>query len=141
MSTEDGKVIVQHWIEAWNDKDLDAAEELLAAAYVRHDSNLPEIVGPSAQRQFILSVFDAFPDIHFEFGHLIAEGELVAAHLSIAGTQRGEFLGVPPTDTRVAFQSQEIYRLDEGKISEQWVIMDALGLFQQLGAIPVPASS
>lgn len=30
----------------------------------------------------------------------------------------------------------EIYRLASGKIDEQWVTMDALGIMQQLGVIP-----
>jgi hypothetical protein len=30
----------------------------------------------------------------------------------------------------------DTYRLSDGKMAEQWVLMDALGLFQQLGAIP-----
>jgi hypothetical protein len=36
-------------------------------------------------------------------------------------------------------QSIDIFRLDGGTIAEQWVVMDALGLMQQLGAIPGPA--
>jgi len=32
----------------------------------------------------------------------------------------------------------EIYRIAESKIDEQWVILDALGMMQQLGAIPEP---
>jgi hypothetical protein len=30
----------------------------------------------------------------------------------------------------------DIFRLADGKIAEQWVLMDALGMMQQLGAIP-----
>jgi hypothetical protein len=32
----------------------------------------------------------------------------------------------------------EVFRLASDKIAEQWVVMNALGLFQQLGAIPIP---
>jgi predicted ester cyclase len=47
-------------------------------------------------------------------------------------------MGVAATGRRVKFQAVDVYRLGGNKIVEQWVIMDALGLLQQLGAIPGP---
>jgi hypothetical protein len=38
----------------------------------------------------------------------------------------------------VRIQAVESYRLADGKLAEQWVVMDALGLLQQLGAVPRP---
>ena len=55
------------------------------------------------------------------------------------GTHQGDFVGVPATGREVRFESMEVFRLDSGKVAEQWVVMNALGLFQQLGAIPTPA--
>jgi hypothetical protein len=38
----------------------------------------------------------------------------------------------------VTIQAVESYRLASGKLAEQWVVMDALGLLQQLEAVPGP---
>ena len=65
-----------------------------------------------------------------------SEDDVVAARLIISGRHAGEFLGVPPTDSQVTFQSHELFRVDDGRLVEQWVVMDVLGLMQQLGAIP-----
>ena len=65
--------------EAWNAQDLDAAEKLLAPEFVRHDANLPDVVGPQVERQHIAENLAAFPDLHFQIEELIAEGDLVAA--------------------------------------------------------------
>jgi predicted ester cyclase len=62
----------------------------------------------------------------------------VAARYMVQGTHRGEFLGIPGSGRRVTIQAVESYRLDGGKLAEQWVVMDALGLLQQLGAVPGP---
>jgi hypothetical protein len=35
-------------------------------------------------------------------------------------------------------QGVDIFRLLGDKIAEQWVVMDVLGLMQQLGAVPIP---
>ena len=84
-------------------------------------------------------MLSAFPDLHLQPEHLIAQNGLVAVRFSVRGTHRGEFLGVPASGREVRFESMEVFRLASGKIAEQWVVMNALGLLQQLGAIPSPA--
>ena len=136
MSAEENKQVVERWLEAWNTHDLDAAERLLSEGFVRHDTNLPDVVGRDGQRQFMSAVLAAFPDLSFESRRLVGEGDVVVGRLRARGTQRGEFMGVPATGRSVDFDAEETYRLLDGEIVEQWVIMDVLGLLQQLGAIP-----
>jgi steroid delta-isomerase-like uncharacterized protein len=138
MSVQEHQTTVRRWIEAWNTQDLDAVEDLVVAEFVRHDANLPEVVGPAAQRDFMLGVFGAFPDIQFELQQFIAQGDLAVAHMRVRGTHRGEFLGISATGRTIAIQSVETFRLADGKVAEQWVLMDALGLLQQLGAVASP---
>ena len=95
--------------------------------------------GPGAALEFIAGVVNAFPDLHLRVEQLIVQDDLVAVRLFLRGSHRGAFLGVPATGREVAFESMEVYRLASDKIAEQWVVMNALGLFQQLGAIPSPA--
>jgi predicted ester cyclase len=45
-------------------------------------------------------------------------------------------MGIPPTGNQIAVEAMEIYRLEDGRIAEQWVVMDGLGMMQQLGVIP-----
>jgi predicted ester cyclase len=47
-------------------------------------------------------------------------------------------LGIAPTGRAVTVAAMELFRLADGKIAEQWVIVDALGMSQQLGAVPGP---
>ena len=101
MPAEDAGAVIRRWVEARNAQDLDAAEELLAPEFVRHDANLPDVVGPQAERQYIADTLTAFPDLHFEIEQLIAEGDLVAARYMVQGTHRGEFLGIPGSGRRV----------------------------------------
>src|SRR4029450_7968063 len=88
MPAEDPRAVIRRWVEAWNAQDLDAAEELLAPEFVRHDANLPD-VGPQAERQHIADNVVACADLHFEIEQLIAEGDLVAARYLVQGTHRG----------------------------------------------------
>jgi predicted ester cyclase len=56
----------------------------------------------------------------------------------MGGTHQGEFMGIPPTGKRVTFTGIWFARLKGGRLQEQWVSFDALGLLRQLGAIPEP---
>ena len=136
MSEQDREAAVRRWLEAWNTHDLNAGQNLLEPGYVRHDANLPEVSGPDAQRSFMAGIFRAFPDIRVEAQQLISQGDLVAVRLTVQGTHRDEFLGIPATGRQIMIQSVETFRVTNDKIAEQWVLMDALGLMQQLGAIP-----
>jgi predicted ester cyclase len=46
---------------------------------------------------------------------------------------------MPVTGRRVSMEGISIYRVENGRLAEAWVRYDALGLMQQLGAIPQPA--
>jgi predicted ester cyclase len=43
--------------------------------------------------------------------------------------------GIPPSGTDVSFEAHDWFMVENGKITEQWVVLDALGLLQQIGAI------
>ena len=136
MSVEEQNAIVNQWIEAWNKQDLAAARNLLTPDYKRHDANLPDLDGPAAGVDFIATCIDGFPDIHLNIEQLIVQDEHVAARLTVRGTHQGPFMGVPATGRAATVEVTDIYRLADGKIAEQWVMMNAMGLMQQLGVIP-----
>jgi steroid delta-isomerase-like uncharacterized protein len=136
MSVEEQNVIVNQWIEAWNKQDLAAASDLLRPDYKRHDANLPDLDGSKAGVDFITTCISGFPDIHLDIEQLIAQDDHVAARLTVRGTHQGPFMGVPATGRKVTVEVADVYRLADGKIAEQWVMMNAMGLMQQLGVIP-----
>jgi len=52
------------------------------------------------------------------------------------GTHQGELMGIPPTGKQVTMTGMTIHRIVSGKIVEDWVVADFLGMMQQLGTIP-----
>ena len=128
--SEVNKAVVRRWVEA--------VDELLTDSYVCHDPNSPEVHGPEEEKRLIAMYLTAFPDLHFTVEDMVAEGDKVATRIGISATHRGELLGIPPTEKRLAFTAMELYRLAEGKIDEQWINMDTLGMIQQLGVVPAP---
>ncbi len=52
------------------------------------------------------------------------------------GTHTGAWFGVGPTGKTVSIRLIVIHRIREGKIAEDWVLVESLGFFQQLGLVP-----
>jgi steroid delta-isomerase-like uncharacterized protein len=143
-SEEENKAVIRRWIEAYNERDLEAEADVLAPGYVAHVPGAPGplgLEGLEAWRQFTAPFTEAFPDLRLTVEDIMAEGEMVAARVAFHGTHRGEFQGIPPTDKEVAFSEITIDRVVDGKVEEHWFEMDLLGLMQQLGAIPEPEHS
>ena len=138
MLTEEYKALVREVIqELFNKGNLAVADQAYAREYVGHDPASPEpLRGPEGVKQDISKYRSAFPDLHFTVEDLIAEGDRVVSRFRITGTHRGELMGIPPTGKRAVVTGISILRFAGGKIAEEWSNWDALGLMQQLGAVP-----
>ena len=64
---------------------------------------------------------------------LIAEGDLVTSRVVLHGIHKGEFKGIPPTGNDISFSLSTVFRLDDGKIAQEWEIFDQFRLMMQLG--------
>lgn len=126
--------------EVFNQGNFDVADELIGPNVVEHQQQpgvAPDAAGPELVKQIARFFRSSFPDLHIAVDDLIAEGDRVAARLTIAGTHQGEMLGIPPTGKRVEVSSIDIIRFEDGKAAEHWGETDILSMMQQLGVVPV----
>ena len=137
MSTEHNKQLVLRWKdEIWNKRNSNIVDELYAADYVGHIVGTPGPVrGREALKHLLAGYLAAF-DIQITSEFLIAEGDMVAVYDPFRFKHTGPFQGIPPTGKEATLTSTDIYRMVGGKIVEQWVEADMLGLMQQLGVLP-----
>lgn len=134
------KVVIAWFVdEVLNTGNLAAVDELFTADYVAHvPLDAEALRGDGAWKQRMAGYRAAFPDLHFTVEDLITERDTVAARLSWAGAHRGAFLGVPPTGRRVAVSGMAVWRIGDGRMAEEWVAEDLLGLLRDLGASTTP---
>ena len=136
MSTDANKEIVQRFIsEVWNAENLRVADALVHPDYVIAGIGQ----GAQAVRQNVAAYRTAFPDLIWVIEQLVAEGEWVAARLTLHGTHLGPLAGIAPTGKRVTMQELVFWQVVEGKLRAIWSQGDSLGLRIQLGAIPASA--
>jgi steroid delta-isomerase-like uncharacterized protein len=129
------RLVVRFYEELWNRGDYDAADELVAADYVRHDLRPGDAPpGPAGQKAVAQRFRSAFPDVRLEVEALVAERDLVVARWTMSGTHQGSWGDVKPTGRRVRFSGVNFFRIADGKIAEIWNLRDDLGLREQVGA-------
>lgn len=136
--SEQYKVMARRAIEeVYNGGKLDLVDELAADDFVIH---LPsrDIHGSSGAKQYIATLRESFPDIHFTIDDQVCEGDTVVTRWTASGTHTGEFQGIPPTGRQGVISGVDIDRIADEKVVECWVSLDELGLLQQLGVIPTP---
>jgi steroid delta-isomerase-like uncharacterized protein len=138
--SEENKALARRFLEeAFNEGNLGVVDEIVASDYVLHDPALPEeIRGPEGVKGFVEMYRSAYPDTDITVEEQIAEGDDVVTRWTGRGTHQGELLGVPPSGNRVEVAGITIDRISGGKFAESWTIYDALGMLQQIGAIPPP---
>lgn len=138
--SEANKALVRREVEEIFSKgNLDAAGEIYAPDYVGHEPTSPEGArGVEGARRFAAAYREAFPDFRVTVEDQFAEGDRVATRFTARGTHEGELEGIAPTGNRVEIAGLAISRIEDGKVAEDWTVFDALGLMQQIGAIPAP---
>lgn len=115
-----------------------AIDELMAPGFVTHgDALFPLVYGRDALKQAIPAFKVAFPDATATIQQVVAEGDMVMAHVEVNGTHESEWMSVPSTHKRMTWTATSVTRFNrEGRMAERWVIEDQLGMLQQLGRVP-----
>ncbi len=125
--------------EVWSTGNVALRDSFLAADYRGHVAGSAEPLDREGWAAWFTGFRQAFPDARFTVEDMIAEGDRVAARLTMRGTHRGELNGIPPTGREVVVTGMSIERVVDGRIVEGWNENDALGMLGQLGVLPPPS--
>ncbi len=136
MSTEENKALVRRFYEdVFNQRHLAVVDEICTSDHLFH--NPPTTLHGREEFKQLLSLYiTAFPDARFTVEDEIAEGDKVTSRYTFRGTHQSELMGIPPTGKQVTVTGMIINRIVNGQSAEGWLNFDAVGMLQQLGALP-----
>ena len=134
--SEENKAIVRRFIGLFESGDLSLVDDLIAAGYVGHNPFPDQKPGPEGIKELIGGMRATFPDLKITISDMIADGSRVVARWTATGTHQGEFMDIPATGNRLTVTGINIDRIEGGKIVEHWEQFDAMGMMQQMGALP-----
>jgi len=136
------KELINRFVEElWNERRLDVADAIFAKDCVTHQlqSGAPAAAvprGPEAIKEHVAGWITSFPDLRFTIDQMLSEGDRVATQLLMEGTHQGAWMGIPATGKKMQIRMFTVHRVVQSKIVEDWVLVESLGFFQQLGVLP-----
>ena len=92
-------------------------------------------VDRDAFRQRLISSRSPFPDLRFELGNFVAEGNRVALSWTMRGTNTGSVGDRAPSGQPIVVHGLTIYYFTNGRIIGHRQVVDRLSVVQQLGLI------
>jgi steroid delta-isomerase-like uncharacterized protein len=135
------EAVLRRWFESiWNERNVDAVDELLAPDGVLHDAAMSggERIGGAQFKAQARALLSAFPDLHFRIEQIVADEEHAVVRTTITGTHSGPGLGAP-TGRAIKIGSMSMARVRDGRLVEGWDNVDYLGLYAQLGFAERPS--
>jgi steroid delta-isomerase-like uncharacterized protein len=138
---EENEALVRRWYEeVWNQRDVDAVDDILADDYVRYRAGIPfsNEAGNADDLQWIEMILAEFPDVTFSIEDILADGDKVAVRTITSGTQMGPMVdmgGAPASERQMTRENIAIWRVACGELVEQWIVQDNLGMLRQLGVV------
>jgi predicted ester cyclase len=121
---EEYKTLVRRFLEELAKGNLDVIDELLSPDFV--DRSLMPGQGPTREdfKRTIAEILDATPTTSFTIEEQIVEGDTVVTKYRQSFVMRGEVIGIPPTGEEETEVGIFIHRISDGKITEEWGIID-----------------
>jgi steroid delta-isomerase-like uncharacterized protein len=136
---EANKKLARDYIDqVFNQQNPGKAADFVTDDVVWHGGGLGDIAGAENVAGLLESFIGALPDLHAAEQDIIAENDLVVVRLVVTATVRGSLLGVPADGKRVRWDAVDIYRITDGKISEEWAADDLAVIMAQIGAFNPP---
>lgn len=131
---ENERLAVEHFDRVWNRGEFDA--DVLADDYLVHTNlGAHETHTLEEFRAFVTDAREAVPDLRKEPDDIVATDDEVVIRYTMTGTQRGEFKGIPPTGEEMEINAVTTYRIEDGKLAEEWIVADFLRALKQLGIV------
>lgn len=137
MPADQHETLIRAYIdEVFNGHRLDGLERFWDSDLTSHWLGMETIRGLPAWRTAMQSFFAAFPDAAYALDDIFFAGDQGVWRGHWRATQQGAWQGIAASGRQVTWTVVIIGRFEADKLKEDWVELDRLGLFQQLGCIP-----
>ena len=108
-------------------------DELFADDFVDHTTQPGTTPDKGGVRRLYTHLREAFPDFYAEIHWQLADGDRVTTYKTYHGTHKGTFLGIAPTNRKIQFETVDVMRVQNGKITDHWGVGNLLSLMEQIG--------
>lgn len=134
-ASEQNKTAVRACFANASQGNYDALHEIVSEDYVLH----PDEVGFDGLTELVESYRSTIGDLTVRIDQQFTDGDFVATRFTVLGTHAGELMGAPASGKQLAVSGLTISRCRDGRIAEEWELIDTMSLLRQVGALPAAA--
>ena len=127
---------IAEYNEAWNSHDLEAIMAMHAPGMVFENHTAGESAEGEEAREHIGSIFETWPDIHFETRRLYVRDGVVTQEWTATATHQNEMrrgLVAAPTGKKVEWRGVDVIPFEDGLIKRKDVYSDSVSILRQVG--------
>jgi steroid delta-isomerase-like uncharacterized protein len=127
------KVAARVFLEKMGQGRFDKLDEIYGPGFIAHDTNggtytLEEDNASGREWR------KAAPDLTVTIERIVGAKDLVAVHFRGSGTNTVAAAGLPGTGRKMSVQGMTFFRFKDGRIVEEWSLIDIAGLMRQVGS-------
>ena len=127
------KIVRTIFERAWTCADFDGIGDFIAEDAVFHIRNIDLPTNAQDLEQIVSRWHTAFHDFRFTIEDLVAEKDLVAVRLIMAGTHQSQWQDIPAAGKQISVTAMMFFRFENEKVVEIWEDFDEYGMRKQLG--------
>ncbi|HUO57327.1 MAG TPA: ester cyclase [bacterium] len=122
--------------DVMNAHNPDAVGDYCTEKFVDHNPDPDQKQGMEGLKAAFKGLFTAFPDLHVTVEQVAAEGDLAIARITMSGTQKGDYMGMPASGKKFKIGGIDIVKIKDGKATDRWGYGDSMAMMRQLGCDP-----
>jgi predicted ester cyclase len=140
MPSENEIAVGKFWDAFWSKGDQSVAEEIFDQSFRDFDPYWPSGAdgGIPAMIEKNNFYYGLMPDLHCTVQRQLVAGDQIVTQWEAVGTHQGEWAGIAPTGNTLTITGISIFTCSNGKIVEQVIAYDLLGMLRQMGATTIP---
>jgi len=140
MPSENEIAVGKFWDAYWSKGDQSVAEDIFDPNLRDIDPNWPS--GADGGIPAMIEKNDFYrglmPDLHCKVLRQLVAGDQIVTQWQAVGTHHGDYAGITPTGNEITISGISIFTCRHGRILEQVVEYDVVGMLRQMGATTIP---
>ena len=136
MGIEENKEVARLFIDGSHEVDSPVVDELASDDFVFHPLGSSVVYDKETYKRVLTYLSPAYKDYDVDFNNIVAENDMVMIRITVQATHVGKWNNTAPTGKRINVAEFFVFRMDNGKIAEMWVLRDNLSMYQQIGELP-----
>jgi steroid delta-isomerase-like uncharacterized protein len=131
--------VIGRYNDAWNAHDVEAIMSMHAPDMTFENHTAGESAQGEEVRRHIASIFETWPDIHFETRRLYVRDGVVTQEWTATAThshtmRRGDLVA-EPTGRTIEWRGVDVIPFEEGLVKRKDVYSDSVSILRQIGLV------